>query len=692
MIGPYSVRPGKPRPLGARPDELGVNFSVFSRNATSVDLLLFDADDEVHPVQVVHLDPAHHRTFHFWHAYVEGLRPGARYAYRVDGPRDRRKGHRFNPSKVLIDPYALGISTKLWVRSEACHKGDNLRTSMRGVVIDPNHYDWEGDTPLHTNPTDAVIYEMHVGGFTRSPSSGVKHPGTFAGIIEKIPYLIDLGVTAVELMPIMQFDDQEVHGLTREGHPLTDYWGYNPVGFFVPHSGYCVSPDVTTHIHEFRDLVKALHKAGISVILDVVFNHTSEGNHLGPTYSFRGFDNSIFYHLEDEDRRFYKNYSGCGNTLNCNHPIVDKFILECLEFWVREMHVDGFRFDQGSILARGQEGAPLVHPPVIWHIELSEVLAETRIIAEAWDAAGLYQIGYFPGWRWAEWNGRYRDCIRRFIKGDPGLVIQVANSIAGSPDLYKTDGRYPANSINFVACHDGFTLNDLVSYNRKHNESNGEHNRDGLDENDSWNCGEEGPSSDPEIEALRLRQIKNFLTVLMVSQGSPMVLMGDEARRSQNGNNNAYCHDSELTWLDWRLIDQNHGVFRFYKQLMAFRKANRCLRRRHFFDGALNPRGLPEVSWHGCSLNEAGWDDPNARSLAFTLAGVEEDPDLHVMLNMYWEPLEFEIPGVIGRRWTRAIDTSLPAPLDISDFGSEPGHRPAVYAVGPRSVVVLASR
>ena len=513
----YAVEPGKPHPIGAIADAEGVNFSLLSQNATAVDLLLFGEDNQTFPTQIIHLDPEFHKTFYYWHVYVKGLRPGMHYAYRVDGPRDIHAGHRFNPNKVLLDPYARGLSKTHWQRGAACGPDNNLETSMRSVVLDTTDYDWEGDQPLNRPMNETIIYEMHVRGFTRSPSSGAQYPGTFAGVIEKIPYLKSLGITAVELLPVFDFDETEAYRLNPEtGEPLRDYWGYNPISFFCPQSSYCVNPEQGGHIREFQDMVKALHKAGIEVILDVVYNHTSEGNHDGPTINLKGIDNSSYYYLWPGGLQYYHNYSGCGNTLKCNNPIATKLILDSLEFWVKEMHVDGFRFDEGSILSRGENGAPMDYPTVLWMAELSDTLANTKIIAEAWDAGGLYQVGGFPGYRWAEWNGRFRDDIRGFVKGDAGLVGSVAARIAGSADLYESKGRLPINSINYVTCHDGFTLNDLVSYNHKHNEGNGEGNRDGIDHNLSWNCGVEGETDDPEIEALRQRQIKNFITLLLI--------------------------------------------------------------------------------------------------------------------------------------------------------------------------------
>jgi glycogen operon protein len=448
-------------------------------------------------------------------------------------------------------------------------------------------------------------------------------------------------------------------------------------------------------------MVKAFHRAGIEVILDVVFNHTGEGNHEGPTISFRGLDNSIYYHLEPYDKQYYTNLSGCGNTFNCNVPLVEKFIAECLLFWVREMHVDGFRFDLASILSRGPDGRPMSDPPVLWHIELDNELADTKIIAEAWDAGGLYQVGVFPGYRWAEWNGRYRDDIRRFVKGDQGIVGKVAARIAGSADIYQADGELPINSINFLTAHDGFTLNDLVSYNWKHNEANGEGNRDGTDDNLSWNCGAEGETADPEILELRARQIRNFQTILMLSQGVPMMVMGDEARQTQFGNNNAYCQDNEITWFDWTLAEEHADLVRFTSELIEFRKDHPTLRRERYFSGEVNERGLADISWHGARLYSPGWDDPSSRVLAFTLGGFpikggatrsEADTDIHVMMNMDWMDIDFDIPAVEGRRWYRVIDTSAPPPADIHAKGHEPLVEGETCRVGDRSIVVLISK
>jgi len=684
----FDLEPGSAHPPGAttRPD--GVNFSMFSEAATEVTLLLFDHWSATEPAQTIRLDSFRNKTFHFWHVFVRGCKPGIYYAFRVDGPDDPASGHRFNPNKVLIGPYALGICRELWNRADATGPDDNLATSMRCAIVDPADYDWEGDRPLRRPFHESIIYEMHVGGFTRSPSARVREPGTFAGVIEKIPYLASLGITAVELLPVCEFDDSNT-SLSPAGRQLRNYWGYSTLGFFSPHSGYCVERNGVTHMSEFRDLVKALHKAGIEVILDVVFNHTDEGNEFGPTQAFRGIDNRTFYLLDPSHLDVYRNYSGAGNTVNANHPLPQKFIVDCLRYWVEEMHVDGFRFDEGSILARGEDGAPLVHPPVIWQIELEDALADTKLIAEAWDAAGLYQVGHFPGDRWAEWNGRYRDDLRRFVKGDPGLTGAIASRLGGSADIYQARGQSPENSINFITVHDGFTVEDLVSYNEKHNDANGEGNRDGITVNLSWNCGVEGPTGDPGIAALRTRQIKNFFTILMLSRGVPMLLGGDEIRRTQGGNNNAYNQDNATSWYDWTTVECNAEILRFVRGVTAFRKAHRSLSRPHFYRGDVNERGVIDIAWHGTKLGSPGFDNPEGRALACTIAGFDGDGDLHVMMNMFWEPLDFEVPEDPHRVWHVAVDTFAPGPHDLWCDAQRGPLREALCTVQSRSIVVL---
>ncbi|MBK1723800.1 glycogen debranching protein GlgX [Thiocystis violacea] len=685
----YRVRPGNWDFAGATVREGGVNFCVFSRYAERMQLMLFESEDSTDPYEVVQLDPRTNRTFFFWHIFVEGLPNGTFYNWRADGHVDTREtGSRLDNEKALLDPWATTINDQLWDRDAACRPGDNVETAIRGQVL-RDDYDWEGDKPLHVPLAESVIYEMHVAGFTRHPSSGVAHPGTFEGIIEKIPYLRDLGITHVELMPVMAFDVQDVPPKTAK-LGMENYWGYSTHSFFAPHPGFAVT---ASHARdEFRDMVKAFHKAGIAIILDVVFNHTAEGGENGPVISFKAFGNEIFYHLDFDDRRQYRDYTGCGNTMNCNHPMVTRFLIDALLYWVRHMHVDGFRFDLASALARGEDGNPQYHAPVLWAIELSPSLSRAHIIAEAWDAAGLYQVGDFPGYRWSEWNGRYRDVIRSFVRGDSGLVPEVATRIAGSSDMYEGRGRLPMNSINFVTCHDGFTLCDLVSYNQKHNEANGEDNRDGHDDNRSWNCGHEGPTDDREIQRLRTRQARNFISILMLSQGVPMLLSGDEVFRTKLGNNNTYCQNNELSWSDWGLVDKNREMLDFVRAMIALRRRHPSLTRDRFLTGKPE-RGktLPDIAWHGVGLEQPQWDDPTNHALAFTLAGKDEDePHLHVMLNMGMTALEFAVPGLKGLSWCLAVDTFC-EPSVIEPENQQP-IQPGRVAVRPHSVVVLEAR
>ena len=691
--GPYRVSKGNPEPFGTTADERGVNFSLFSRHATSVELLLYRAADSEEPFQIIPLHPTEHRSFFFWHVFVEGLAVGLFYTWRVCGPDDTATtGRRFCPNKELISPAATAVTDTLWDRQRACDREDSSRTSMRAVVAD-HAFDWQGDQPIPRTLEGAIIYEVHVGALTRHPSADVREPGTFAALIEKIPYLKDLGITHVELLPVMAFDEQDAppNVLERGGR---NFWGYSTHSFFSPHPGYCVTPELGTHPNEFKTLVRELHQAGIGVILDVVFNHTAEGGADGPMINFKGLANELYYHLDAADRSRYRDYTGCGNTVNCNHPLVTLFIVRCLEYWVEDMHVDGFRFDLASVFTRGEDGAPMTDPPLPWSIAFSRVLTDVPLIAEAWDASGLYHVGSFPGMRWAEWNGRYRDVVRRFVRGDPGLIGEVASCISGSSDLYADDLRPPTSGINFITCHDGFTLYDLVSYNHKHNEANGENNRDGSDHNLSWNCGAEGDTDHPEVLALRSRQAKNFVGILMLSLGVPMILSGDEVLRSQRGNNNTWCQDNELAWFDWRLTETNSDMLRFVKQLVRLRRRHRSLSRNSFLTGKPIPgRAIPDIEWHGARLTDPGWDDPTGRLLVYTLAGLDDDEeDLHIILNMCEAACEVERPSIPGRAWFLAVDTSRPEPDDIVEPDSQQLCDLPVYRVGPRSIVVLEAR
>ena len=676
---------GQSYPLGATIFPDGVNFSVFSRGASAVELLLFDGECDPQP-QVIPIDPAANRTYHYWHVFVPGVRLGQIYGYRVHGRMDPENGMRFDSTKVLLDPYGRSVIVpKNYSRDALPAKADSTAAAMKSVVVDTHSYDWEGDAPLKRPSSRTIIYEMHVRGFTRHPSSGVadKLRGTYAGLMEKIPYLQQLGITAVELLPVFQFDAQDAPA------GQVNYWGYAPVSFFAPHHGYSSRQDPLGPIDEFRDMVKALHRAGIEVILDVVFNHTAEGDHRGPTLSFRGLDNSTYYILE-QDRSRYANYSGTGNTLNANHPVVRRMIVDSLRYWVQEMHVDGFRFDLASILARDSSGRPMSNPPVLWDIESDPVLAGTKMIAEAWDAAGLYQVGSFVGDSWKEWNGRFRDDVRSFFRGDDGSVSRVADRLVGSPEIYGYREREAEESVNFVTCHDGFTLNDLVSYNVKHNEANGEGNRDGANDNRSWNCGVEGPTDDPAVENLRNRQIKNLLTCTMLSLGMPMIAMGDEVRRTQRGNNNAYCQDNETSWFDWTLVSKHADVHRFVKLLIQ-RRLMRDVQPEYQRESLNQLLRESNKAWHGAKLNQPDWSNWS-HSVAFSLELKKEKQLLHLILNAYWEPLEFELPLVSyqsGAGWRRWIDTYLHSPHDIVDWQNAPPFAGRTYLVGPRSIVVL---
>jgi isoamylase len=677
---------GRSVPLGATVHPDGVNFSVYSSSATGMELVLFDDADALGPSRVITLDPRRNRSFRYWHAFVPGIGSGQLYGFRAQGPFEPARGLRFDPSKLLLDPYGRALAIgKHYDRERARLPGDNAPWAMKSVVVDPTAYDWEGDLPLERPFSKTIIYEMHVAGFTRHPSAGVtpERRGTFAGLIEKIPYLTSLGITAVELLPVFQFDEHDA--------PLgrLNYWGYSPVSFFAPHDAYSWRRDALGPLDEFRDMVKALHRAGIEVILDVVYNHTAEGDERGPTLCFRGLSNLAYYVLDPANRASYANFSGTGNVLNANHSVVRRLVLDSLRYWVSEMHVDGFRFDLASVFSRDEAGLPLANPSLLWEIETDPGLAGTKIIAEAWDAAGLNQVGRFIGDRWKEWNGHFRDDVRSFFRADNGTVTRLRDRVLASPDLFGSDRQGPEQSVNFVTCHDGFTLNDLVSYEVKHNEANGEGNRDGMDDNRSWNCGVEGPTDDPAVEALRNRQVKNFLAVTILALGTPMILMGDEVRRTQRGNNNAYCQDNETSWFDWSLLARHADVLRFVQRLTRIRLdfdtdvAGTDMTLSQFLAEA-------EVEWHGVRLHEPDWSD-HSHSLAVAVRAPRGTRRLFVILNGYWEPLEFELPPS-SRRWRRLVDTSLPSPDDCAAWGRAPGVTGRTYRAAPRSVVVLVTR
>jgi glycogen operon protein len=675
---------GRSSPLGATLVTGGVNFSLFSRTATGVELHFFENEDSPEPSQVFRFDPANDRSYFYWHTFVPGARAGQLYSYRVEGPSEPGIGMRFDPARRLLDPYGRGVVIPQgYGRSAATRDGGNTAAAKKSVVVDPADYDWEGDAPLGRPYSRTIIYEMHVRGFTRHPSSGVgvETRGTYAGLVEKIPYLVDLGITAVELLPIFAFDPVACPP------GLVNYWGYQPVSFFAPHPAYSSRRDPLGPVHEFRDMVKALHRAGIEVILDVVFNHTAEGDETGPTVCFRGIDNPTYYLLTGGGSQ-YANYSGCGNTFNSNHPIVRRLIVDSLRYWVEEMHVDGFRFDLASILARDESGHPVPNPPVLWDIESDPALAGTKLIAEAWDAAGLYQVGSFVGDAWKEWNGRFRDDVRDYLRAERGSIRRVADRLVGSPEIYGHKQREAEQSINFVTCHDGFTLNDLVTYNHKHNEANGENNRDGGDDNKSWNCGVEGPAADSAVEALRNRQVKNALALTMISVGVPMILMGDEFRRTQQGNNNAYCHDDESNWLDWSLLERHSDILRFVRTMIARRVLRDAEPERQRL--SLNQFLSQSIkAWHGVKLYQPDWGD-ESHSIALGGELRAEGLFFHLILNGFWEPLEFEIPRLAsGHRWLRWVDTALDPPHDIVPWREACEVPGDTYSLGPRSVVLL---
>jgi len=704
---------GRPLPLGAHIIDTSVRFALFSRHATRVSLLLFKNPNDGEPEYTIDLDPKINRTGDIWHVEVKGLQAGQFYGYRVDGPYEPERGHRFDRYKLLLDPYAKSITGNFsWELADA--RGYNILSPQKDlsfstmddavgmpkcIVID-DHFDWQADRPLNIPLKDCIIYETHVRGLTQHPSSGVKQPGTFEGVLEKIDYFKELGITSLELLPVMEFDNNEVvrnNPLTNE--ELKNYWGYSTICFMSPKGLYSSTGFLGQQVTEFKKMVRELHKAEIEVILDIVLNHSSEGNETGPTLCFRGLDNVIYYMLED-NKRYYKNYSGCGNTLNCNHPIVRHFVIDCLRYWVIEMHVDGFRFDLASILGRGPNGELLENPPLVEMIAEDPILHKTKIIAEAWDASGAYQVGTFPGRRWAEWNGRFRDDIRRFWRGDSGLIPIFATRFAGSSDLYQEDGRQPFHSINFVTCHDGFTLNDLVSYNEKHNEANGEYNLDGTNENYSFSFGVEGETDDPAIEKLRIQQIKNFLTTLMLSQGTPMLLGGDEFRRTQLGNNNAYCQDNEIAWYDWTLKEKHAEIFRFCQALIRLRKDHPIFRRSHFFIGKDHDLDqFKDIHWLTNKGVEQTWQ-PNCRALICLMDGSSmetgaefDDNDFCIMVNIDFQRHAFKIPQAPpGKKWYLSIDTTKRPPQDIASPGLEVYlENQNCYVLEQRSMVVLLS-
>ena len=689
----YRLRPGKPVPFGATMVPGGANFSIYSSHATSCTLVLFDKGAPQPRIEIPF--PEEFRIGDVWSMVVYGLDyEEIEYGYRMDGPFDPRSGDRFNSTKILSDPYARALGGRdVWGKEP---DWNDIYQHRSRLVLDD--FDWEDDRPLEIPAEDLVVYEAHVRGFTKHPSSDVKFPGTFAGLRQKISYLKELGVNCIELLPVYEFDEFENSKISEAtGQLLMQYWGYSTVGFFAPKAGFAATGKIGMQVDEFKALVKELHRNGIEVFLDVVFNHTAEGNEMGPYISFRGLDNRVYYMLTPDG--YYFNFSGTGNTLNCNNPIVRGMVLDCLRYWAAEYHIDGFRFDLAAILGRDPLGYPLPNPPLLETLAFDPVLAKCKLIAEAWDAGGLYQVGSFPAYfRWGEWNGKYRDTMRKFLKGETGLVSQVAQRLTGSPDLYA--GRGATASVNFFIAHDGFTLMDLVSYNEKHNWANGENNNDGGNDNDSWNCGWEGPTDDPGINTLRRRQIKNAVSMLMVSQGMPMILMGDEIGRTQQGNNNTYCQDNDLNWMDWTQLESNAELFRFFKNVIAFRHAHPVLRNRwHFSNRDYVGSGYADITWHGTKAWSADWSDDN-RLMAFMLCGKHarggavQDNYVYVAMNMHWEGQWCELPGLpSGMQWHVFANTGAPSPEDIWEPGSEPllsdQHG---LLVGDRSVVILVGK
>ena len=675
---------GHCRTLGASLEQGGVNFAIWARLASAVELLLFESPDDRTP-KAIKLDPQKNRTAYYWHIWIPNIGDGQLYGYRISGPWRPYIGTRFDHEKVLLDPYGVLIHfPDNYDRTAAAVKGSNIHCCAKSVVVDVSQYDWEDDVSPNHPLSQSVIYEMHVGGFTKHESSMLEPElrGTFKGLLDKIPYLKALGITTIELLPVFQFDPQEA------APGKSNYWGYSPMSFFALHVQYASDKSRTGVINEFRDMVKALHREGIEVILDVVYNHTSEGGEDGPLFSFRGIDQEAYYMLDAETHQ-NKNYSGCGNTFNASHPVCKRMIIDSLHFWREQMHVDGFRFDLASILSRDEDGHPLVNPPTLLAIDTDPILANCKMIAEAWDAGGLYQVGSLAGSRWREWNGQFRDDIRRFIRGDAGTINAFADRYIGSPDIYKYLHADPEKSINFVTCHDGFTLWDLVSYNEKHNEQNGELNRDGSNDNASWNHGVEGETDDVSINLLRVRQAKNLLTCNLLSIGTPMILMGDELLRTQYGNNNAYCQDNEVSWMNWEVTARNHDMHRYMQALLKYRKF--IFQREKDNGGMFSLIDMlhgSDICWHGVKPFEPDWSY-HSHALAVSSTLLECDVAIYIIFNAYWEPLTFTFPFPpinIEGRWKRILDTALKSPLDITPFGEPLPEIEREYSAGPRSV------
>ena len=693
------ILPGFPYMQGDSYIDGGVNFCVFSRNATSVSLELFKKSDDSSPYKSIPLDPKINKTGDLWHVFVSGLKPGALYLYRVDGPYSPSEGHRFNKNFFLLDPMAKALTSGSLFKNLVNGKVCPVEKLPKCVVVDGFSYEWNGDKPLNIPLSKTVIYETHLKGFTASSSSGCSYAGTYKGFIEKIPYLKELGITAVEFLPVQEFDEFENCNINpKTGRKNVNFWGYSTIAFFAPKSSYAFDRRPGACVNEFKDMVKALHKAGIEVILDIVFNHTAEGNENGVTLNFKGFDNSIYYQLVNDHKEYYANFSGCGNTVNCGHPVVSDFIVECLRYWVTQMHVDGFRFDLASILTRDEKGFINGESPLTRRISEDPVLRNTKIIAEPWDCGGAYQLGCFPGGRWCEWNDKFRDGIRKFVRGDESLATEAATRLSGSSDIYFSSGRKPFNSINFVTAHDGFTLNDLVSYNTKHNEQNGENNRDGTDNNLSYNNGFEGECVNPKIQGTRLRQIKNFFVALLLGQGTPMIVAGDEVQRTQGGNNNAYCQDNEISYFNWKNVKNHFDLFEFVRLLISLRKSHPVFLRENFFSGEKEKgeNGLPDISWFSLEGKNPDWNKMN-RFLGFRLGGKTgkiNDNDFYIAFNMdnHDRTVTLPPPGN-GTKWYRVADTSIDTLNSILPPGKEELlHNQEKFVVLAGSSIVLMSR
>ena len=679
-VNGFQIRPGFFREFGAVAIPGGVNFTIHTHGATSCELLLFHRKAE-EPYAVIPFPESYKIGFCYSMIVFDLDIEEFEYAYRLDGPYDEKKGLRFDKNKILLDPYARAVTGQ----SQWGHV-NNAQHGYRARVVQSN-FDW-GDQRHHSIPMeDLIIYELHVRGFTMDESSGVKHHGTFEGLREKIPYLKELGVNAVELMPIFEFDEMRDVRLIDENE-LIDFWGYNPVSFFAPNTSYCSSMEYNHEGLELKTLIKDLHDNGIEVILDVVFNHTAEGNEFGPCFSFKGFDNNIYYMLTPDGH--YYNFSGCGNTLNCNHPVVRDMILECLRYWVIEYRVDGFRFDLASILGRNDDGTPLSQPPLLRSLAFDSILGNVKLIAEAWDAGGLYQVGSFPSWkRWAEWNGRYRDDMRRFLKGDDFLAQTAAARITGSPDLYDPAYRGGNASINFLTCHDGFTLYDLYSYNQKHNEANGWGNTDGADDNNSWNCGVEGETDDPAILALRKRLMKNACAVLLCSRGTPMFLSGDEFADTRYGNNNPYCQDNLISWLDWSLLKKNKDLFDFFQYMIQFRKDHPVIRK----DLEPSYLGVPAMSMHGLTPDETNFSG-DSHVVCVRFAGYDEATQkedlVYLAVNSGWFPVTLTLPELPEHyKWKVAVNTGDPK-CQFFHKNSMPTVESKIF-LGERSVIIFVA-